>query len=392
MTNLAETRKILGDLIAFPTISGRPNGDIIDYVRTYFASIGTETHIDPHADGERFNLFATFGPESDGGIVLSSHLDVVPAEVEGWLGDPFVLREDGSRLIGRGTVDMKGFLACILAMAPRFKAIEADLRTPLHFALTFDEEVGCYGAAQFRGFLDRLGIHPQIAIIGEPTEMKPYVGHKAIIELTTEIRGSSGHAADPRDKANALYFASRFISRIEEMARECARRPQRNSAFDPPFTTLNVGQITGGEGRNIIPDFCRFLWEIRPIPTDNGRSLLQDIQHWIDETLLPEMQAVDPESAIETIELADCPGMEARPNSSAMQLIGRLWTNAAPGVLSFSTDGGYFQQYGMETVVFGPGQMTQMHQPEEYILTSEIEECLEFLTRFSDYMTTDAAS
>ncbi len=386
MTNLIETQKILSDLVAFPTVSGRPNGDIIDYIRTYLDAMGARTEIDPHADGERFNLLTSFGPSGNDGIMLSSHLDVVPAELEGWQADPFTLREDGARLIGRGAVDMKGFLACILAMAPKFKANEEDLQRPLHFALTFDEEAGCFGAAQFGDFLKRLGIKPQIAIIGEPTGMKPFIGHKAIIELTTEVRGSSGHAADPRGKVNALFFASRIIARIEELAQEHADHPEKNSPFEPPFTTLNVGQVTGGVGRNIVPDFCKILWELRPVPSDNGSDILQSILKWIDDALIPEMQSIDPAATIETTELADCPAMEARPDSPALHLIGRLWTNADPGVLSFSTDGGYFQGDGMETVVFGPGQMTQMHQPEEYILTSEIEECLSFLDRLANHM------
>ncbi len=390
MTNLAETRRLLADLVGFPTVSLRPNGEIIDYIRTYLGQLGIDTKIDPHADGERFNLFATIGPAGEGGIVLSSHLDVVPASGEGWQTDPFTLRQDGARLIGRGAVDMKGFLACILAMAPHFKEREKDLKVPLHFGLTFDEEEGCFGAEQFGDFLDRLGVRPQMVIIGEPTGMKPYVGHKAIMELSTEVRGSSGHAADPRGKVNTLYVASRIISRIAETAAAHAANPIEGSAFEPPFTTFNVGQMSGGEGRNIIPSQTRFLWEIRPMPDEDGATILQEIQDWIDSTVLPEIQTVDPGAGVTTTVLADNPGMEFKPNSPAVKLIERLWTNAAPDVLKFGTDGCYFQKFGLETVVFGPGQMSQMHQPEEHILTSEIEECLNFLERLGEHMTTDA--
>ena len=392
MTNLPEAQKILADLVGFPTVSLRPNGEIIDYIRAYLGQFGIDTHIDPHTDGERFNLFATIGPAGDGGIVLSSHLDVVPASAEGWQTDPFTLRQDGPRLIGRGAVDMKGFLACILAMAPHFKEREKDLQLPLHFGLTFDEEEGCFGAEQFGDFLDRLGIRPQMVIIGEPTGMKPYVGHKAIMELSTEIRGSSGHAADPRGKVNALYVASRLIARIAEIAGDHAANPAKESAFEPPYTTFNVGQMSGGEGRNIIPNHCQFLWEIRPMPNEDGSTILKGIQDWIDRTILPEIQAIDPGATVKTTILADNPGMEFQPESPAVKLIERLWTNAAPDVLKFGTDGCYFQKFGLETVVFGPGQMAQMHQPEEYILTTEIEECLNFLERLGDHMTTVAAS
>ncbi len=389
MTNLAETQRILADLVGFPTISLKPNGEIIGYIRNYLGLLDIETHIDPHSDGERFNLFATIGPAGDGGIMLSSHLDVVPASGDGWQADPFTLRQDGVRLIGRGAVDMKGFLACILAMAPRFKALEKDLQVPLHFGLTFDEEEGCFGAEQFGDFLDRLGVRPHLVIIGEPTGMKPYVGHKAIMELNTEIRGSSGHAADPRGKVNALYVASRIVARIAEIAADHAANPAKGSAFAPPFTTFNVGQLAGGEGRNIIPNHCAFLWEIRPMPDEDGQAILRGFQDWLDSTIIPEIQAIDPEAKLTTTILADNPGMEFQPGSPAIKLIEHLWTNAAPDVLKFGTDGCYFQKFGLETVVFGPGQMSQMHQPEEHILTSEIEECLSFLERLADHMTNE---
>ncbi len=391
MTNLPETQKILADLVGFPTVSLKPNGEIIDYIRAYLGNLGIETYIDPHTDEERFNLFASIGPEGEGGIMLASHLDVVPANAEGWqTAAPFELRQDGPRLIGRGAVDMKGFLACILAMAPHFKKMEGELKIPLHFGLTFDEEEGCFGAEQFGAFLERLGIHPKMVIIGEPTGMKPYVGHKAIMELNTEIRGSSGHAGDPRDKVNALYVASRIIARIEQIAGNHAASPAVGSAFEPPYTTFNVGQMSGGEGRNIVPDHCQFLWEIRPMPNENGPAILRGVQDWIDLNILPDMQAIDPNAMVETTVLADNPGMEFQPESPAVKLIERLWTNAAPDVLKFGTDGCYFQKFGLDTVVFGPGKMSQMHQPEEHILTSEIEECLNFLKRLGDHMTTEA--
>lgn len=277
-------------------------------------------------------------------------------------------------------------------MAARFKEVENDLKVPLHIGLTFDEEEGCFGAEQFGDFLDRIGVRPHMVIIGEPTGMKPYVGHKAIMELTTEIRGSSGHAAEPRGKVNALYVASRIVARIAEIARAHAANPAAGSAFEPPFTTFNVGQLSGGEGRNIIPMHSEFLWEIRPMPNEDGRAILQEIEDWIGQTILPEIQAIDPEANVKTTILADNPGMEFQPESPAVKLIERLWTNAAPEVLKFGTDGCYFQKFGLETVVFGPGQMSQMHQPEEHILTSEIEECLKFLDQLACYMTSDAAA
>jgi len=389
MTDLAETKHLLKDLVGFPSISGKPNKDIIEYISKYLARYNVKTSIDAHLDGKRFNLLATFGPEKDGGVALSSHLDVVPANPKLWFSDPFILREKENRLIGRGALDMKGFLACTLAMTKKYKAIEEKLNKPIQFALTFDEEVCSFGAAQFGKFFDRLGFLPKIAIIGEPTGMEPYIGHKAIIELTTEITGSTGHASNTRGKVNAIYVASKMITKIEEIAKTCSQKPEKNSSFEPPYTTFNVGEVNGGEARNIVPNFCNFLWEIRPIPSDDGQSLLKLVIDWVEGSLLPDLQSIDPQANVKTTVLADVPGMEARPHSAAMRLIQRLWTNSTPRVVSFGTDGGYFQKYGIETIIFGPGQMSQMHQPEEYISEFEIEDCLKFLTNLGEFMISD---
>ena len=380
------TKRILGDLVAYPSVSGRPNSNIVGYIVDYLDQYGIKADIDPNPEGDRFNLFATIGNLVNGGIALSGHMDVVSADPTQWTGDPFILRSDGDRLIGRGAVDMKGFLACTLAMVPTFVANAGNFKKPLHLAFTFDEEVGCFGAAQYRGFLERLGIRPDIAIIGEPTGMLPVVGHKAGIEMITRITGTAGHAADPRSKVNAIFAAARLIEQIESVAQKCADLSDPASPFDPPFTTLNVGRIVGGEGRNIVPDSVEFLWEIRPTPPDDGRAVLNEIVVWANQTLVPEMKKVDLAAGIDIIELAYCPGMDARYNSPAVMLIERLWTKAKPTVISFGTDGGHFQRMGMETVVFGPGRMDQMHQPEEYIRNGDLIDCLKFMERLNAYL------
>ncbi|MBL6597013.1 MAG: M20/M25/M40 family metallo-hydrolase, partial [Candidatus Puniceispirillum sp.] len=289
---LGAVEALLGDLVGFASISGQPNNDIVGYIKTYLEGYGVRVHLDPHHDGKRFNLFASIGPEIDGGILLSGHLDVVPANPASWSRDPFVLHKQDGRLYGRGAVDMKGFLALALAKVPDFQAAANDLAIPVHYAFTFDEEVGSFGAAQMPALLNQLGVRPAIAVIGEPTGMKPFIGHKGGLEMIAELRGTAGHASDPRGTVNTLYYAARLISHLEEKANYLVAHPRHDTPFSPPYTTISVGRIEGGEARNIIADRCRFLWEIRPLPEDDPYEILTEIQRYVDEQLVPEMQAI----------------------------------------------------------------------------------------------------
>jgi acetylornithine deacetylase len=378
---------LLADLVAFPTITGRPNDDLIGYIQTYLEAHGARVLLDVADDGERMNLFASIGPQCDGGLVLSGHTDVVPASPDGWTGDPFTLRRADGRLYGRGAVDMKGFVAIALAMVPDIVAVKDKLRVPVHLAFTFDEEVGCFGSERMPAFLAHHGIAPEMAIIGEPTEMRPFIGHKGGMELTAEVIGTAGHASKPAGTVNAIYYAARLINFINQTAADIASRPDETSPFDPPYTSLSVGQIVGGEARNVIPASCRFDWEIRPLPLDDPHAVLARVQDFVDQVLVPEMQAISPDAGIANRIICDVPGMEARPHSVAAELIARLWTNETPDVVSFGTDGAYFQQAGMETIVFGPGGMAQMHQPDEFIEEAAVQQGLQFLDRVLDHLT-----
>ena len=383
---LMAAEALLANLVGFASISGQPNGNIVNYIKTYLESHGVIVHLDPHEDGQRFNLFASIGPQIDGGILLSGHLDVVPANPAGWSRDPFVLHKQGGRLYGRGTADMKGFLAIALAMAPAFQEAASQLAKPVHLAFTFDEEVGSFGAAQMPSMMDRLGVKPAIAVVGEPTGMKPFIGHKGGLELIADIRGTAGHASDPRGKVNTLYYAARLISHLEDKALALASQTRYNTPFDPPYTTISVGHVKGGEARNIIADHCRFLWEIRPLPEDDPYAILDEIQQFVNNELLPEMQVIHADAGIDLIVESWCPGMQVRSDSPAANLVAWLWTNEMPGVVSFGTDGGHFQAAGIETIVFGPGGMAQMHQPDEFIEVTALADGLGFLDRLLTHM------
>ena len=383
---------LLADLVGYQSVSLQPNDDIVSYIESYLSGLGVETCRDAHEDGDRFNLLARIGPPGEGGVLLSGHLDVVPAVADGWSGDPFTLRREEGRLIGRGAVDMKGFLAMALAMVPAFQARAEDLAEPLYLAFTFDEEIGSFGAQRMPAFLAAKAVTPRLAIIGEPTGMQPFNGHKGIIELVTHIRGAAGHASRPAAGVNAIYVAARLIAFIEGLAAKCAASPAPGSPFDPPCSTLSVGTVTGGEARNIIAGDCRIDWEIRALPGEDPHQLFGRVMEFIDSELRPAMKAGDPACDITTRMLSDVPPLTAQSPSVAAELVGRLWTNEPPQVVSFGTDGPFFQQAGMDTIVIGPGGMAQMHQPDEFITEQAIDQGLTFLDRLLAEMTGRTAS
>ena len=383
---VSEAEKLLADLVSFPSTAGQSNAEIINYIKSYLENLNVDVWLDANKDGKRFNLFATFGKGKIDGIILSGHTDVVPASENEWDSHPFILTKINQNLIGRGAVDMKGFLAITLAMAPYFKKFEDKLKNPIHFAFTFDEELGTFGASQILEFFKNEGIKPKIAIVGEPTGMVPLVGHKGGLEMITEIKGSSGHSSDPRGKVNSLYYAAKLISFIEKVNNDLSLSINKVTPFNPPYSSLSVGYIKGGQARNIVPNYCYFDWEIRPLPEDDPYLILSKIKNYASKILEPEMKKVFEDSEIKMTEVSFCPPMEARFDSPALDLIKKLWKFNKPSVASYGTDGGHFQSIDIETIVFGPGEMKYMHQPNESIKVSEIEEGLIFLKNLCSYL------
>ena len=386
-STIDRSRRLLHDLVAFPSVSGQSNLPIVEYIERWLAEHGVPCERVRDESGDRANLFATIGPDCGGGVMLSAHLDVVPAMPDGWESDPFTLSERDGLLFGRGAVDMKGFLAAVLAMVPVFQARAAELARPLHLAFTYDEESGNFGARRLYEFLMARATRPAIAIVGEPTGMRPIVGHKAGYEMIAEVSGCASHAAHPYAGVNAIHYAGRLIGHLEERAHAMAAQPRAGSPFDPPYTTINVGWIQGGMARNVVPESCRFDWEIRPIPEDDGDAILAGIQQHIDTVLQPEMRARHPDTGITLRHEVIYPALRAEPDGAAARLVRDLWTDAPPGVFSIGTDGGYFQAAGISTVILGPGQTARMHETNEYIEVSELEACVDFLARLPGYQT-----
>ena len=371
--------EILERLVAFDSISGRPTEGIVGYIQQIFAEHGVEVDLSFDEAGERANIFATIGPNIDGGILLNGHTDVVPVEGQPWSTDPFVLTRKGDRLYGRGSVDMKGFLACVLASVPRFQS--ADLTRPIHIAFSYDEETGGFGMPVLLDRMQSYPFQPEIIIVGEPTEMQIITGHKGAYEMRTEITGHEVHSSDPRRGVSAISVAAKLIAKIEEIGAQRAANPIPDSPFDPPYQTFNVGTIEGGPARNATAGWCRFVWEYRQMPGENGAETIAEITDYANNVLLPPMRAVSPRTDIRMITEAPVPGMDDRNAAKAAAFVSEITGLNSQGVVSFGTDGGHFSAAGFSTVVFGPGSITRAHGADEYIEINELAQGLDFLDK-----------
>jgi len=382
---LERTRQILADLIAFPTVSSASNTGLIGYADSLLKDLGARSFVSFDETGTKANLFATIGPEGDGGIVLSGHSDVVPVDGQNWTGDPFAMREADGLLYGRGACDMKGFIAACLAMAPVFA--EAELARPVHFAFTYDEEVGCFGARALMGELEREGIRPAVCIIGEPTMMRIIEGHKGCFEYTTEFTGTGGHGSEPDKGVNAVEYAVRYVSRLMALGKELKTRAPRGNRFNPPWTTLQVGRMEGGAARNVIAGHCSVEWEMRPVADADADYVKQALKTYVDAELLPAMRAVAPQTGIVTHVIGEVDGLEPVERSEALEIVRELTGGTETDVVSFGTEAGLFQKAGISTVVCGPGSIAQAHKPDEFISLQQLEACLEMLRRLAVRLT-----
>lgn len=369
---------LLEELVAFPTVTGEPNLALIDRCRVLLEEVGATTTTTTDPTGSRANLFATIGPATDGGVVLSGHTDVVPPGVDGWDSPPFSAEVRGGRVHGRGSVDMKGFVACVLAMAP--EAAAAGLRRPLHVALTYDEEVGCRGAPSLLAELARTGPRPAAAIVGEPTMLGVISAHKGCFEYTTTITGREGHGSLPAEGVNAAEVGARYVARLLELRDELAARAPATSVFTPPETTLNVGRIDAGTARNVVAGRCIIEWEFRPVQPGDA-TVVQDAVAALEARLVAEMQQVDPATGITTVVEGAVDGLEDDGESAALALCRRLLGDPAVDVVPFSTEAGLYQRAGIPAVVCGPGSIEVAHRPNEYVELEQLDRCLEMLGR-----------
>jgi acetylornithine deacetylase len=382
MTDLTATKDLLGDLIALPTVSADSNLEMIALLANRLADLGAEVEVQADETGTKANLLARIGPEEPGGIMLSGHSDVVPVEDQDWSSDPFVMRADGGKLFGRGTCDMKGFIAACVAMAPRFAA--RPLRRPVTFAFTHDEEVGCLGARNLSDILKDHATRPALAIIGEPTEMRIIEGHKGCCEYTTRFTGLEGHGSRPELGVNAVEYAVRYVARLLDLRDHLRHRAPPGSAFEPPWSTINIGRLTGGHVHNVIPGLAEVDWEMRPVQDSDRDFVTSEIAAYVARDLLPAMRRVHPEADVVTQVIGEVAGLEPMDDNAARDLVARLTGANGTDLVSFGTEAGLFQQIGMSAVICGPGSIAQAHRPDEFIELDQLSQCLRMLHGLAD--------
>ena len=369
-------RKMLEKLISFDTVSSKSNLELIQFIADYLADYGISHQLVFNDDKSKANLMATIGPNVEGGVILSGHTDVVPVKGQPWDTDPFTVVERDGKLHGRGTCDMKAFVAIALALVP--KMLAKKMKVPIHFAFSYDEEIGCTGApAMVRKMAAEL---PKVraVIVGEPTSMKVVSAHKGVCSLHTEVIGHEAHSSQPHNGVSAVMTAANLIEFINGMVKENSENPS-DIAMEPPFSTLHVGTISGGTATNIISRQCRFDWDIRTIATDTADQFVNRFRKYCDETVLPPMKQVSPLCSITTTIDANTPGLAPEDDGQAEKLCQQLVGDNTAHMVAYGAEAGLFQQAGLSTVICGPGSIDQAHQPNEYIEISQFEQGVEFI-------------
>ena len=383
-----ETLKILSDLIKFQTISGTSNLKLIEYCEKKLDKLGAISFKTFHNSKQQANLFSTISGKKKldgGGIILSGHTDVVPASGKEWSSDPFVAREKDNKIYGRGSCDMKGFIACTLALAPFFAS--QNLKKPIHFSFTYDEETACQGAPIMLTELKKRNVKCSICIVGEPTSMKAIQAHKGCYEYSTYFAGLAGHGSAPDKGVNAVEYASRYINKLMELRETLKKREPKNSAFTPPYSTLQIGGIKGGLARNVIADQCVVDWELRPVVPEDGVFVNQNIETYVKNILLPEMRKVYPKANIRKEIIGEIIGFTKEEKSEAVNLVCNLTGDNSKDVVSFGTEAGLFQELGISTVVCGPGSIEQAHKIDEYVSFDQLKLCLKMLIDLKEQIT-----
>ncbi|WP_295481744.1 acetylornithine deacetylase [uncultured Pseudomonas sp.] len=378
------SRDLLRQLIGFATVSRDSNLALIDFIRDYLAGYGVECELFFNEEGTKANLFATLGPRDRGGVMLSGHTDVVPVDGQAWTVEPFRLSERHGRLYGRGTADMKGFIASVLAAVPAFLA--QPLAVPVHLAFSYDEEVGCLGVRSLLDALAQRPHPPRLCLIGEPTELKPVLGHKGKLAMRCQVHGAACHSAYAPQGVNAIEYAARLIGKLGEIGETLAHPQAHDPRFDPPFSTVQTGVITGGQALNIVPEHCQFDFEVRALPGFDACSVAERVQAYAEGELLPRMRVVSPASRIDWQPLSAYPGLATPADSEAARLLASISGCEAFGTVAFGTEGGLFDQAGIPTVVCGPGSMEQGHKPDEFVSIEQLRGCDAMLLRLRDHL------
>jgi acetylornithine deacetylase len=367
----------VGELLAFRSVTRRSNLDLIEWAEARFKALGARVVWDYSEDRTRANLFATFG-EGPGGWVLSGHSDVVPVDGQDWTVDPFAATLRDGRLYGRGACDMKGFIGVVLAQAGDWGGL--SLSAPIHVALTYDEESGCLGVPGLLRQLQAVGIQPNGCIVGEPTDMQVVTAHKGGRVYRCRVRGCAAHSSLTPQGVNAIEYAARLISFIQDLSWREAGEGLRDDGFAVPFTTISTNTIAGGNGRNIIPADCEFFFDYRYVPGMPASRLIDEITAYAREQLEPRMRRVDPAAGFEFECINGIPALNATEQDRITRLAQSLLRPHRPGKVSYGTEAGFFQEAGIPSVVCGPGSIEQAHKADEYVELAQLAQCERFVS------------
>jgi acetylornithine deacetylase len=371
-------------LVACPTVSSDSNLALIDDLADRLETCGARVEVFRNETSDKANLFATLGPERAGGLVLSGHTDVVPVTDQDWSSDPFALREADGLYYGRGTCDMKGFIAAAVALAPEFAKIR--LERPIHFAFTYDEEIGCLGGRALAVELANREARPALALIGEPTGMQVIEGHKGCCEYTVHFHGLEGHGSRPEAGVNAAEYAVRYAAELLALRPRLMARAPVDSPFDPPWTTLNIGAIRAGVAHNVIANKAELDWEMRPVQAADAAFVKMHLSELVEKRLLPDMRAVHAASDIVTEIIGEVAGLSVMPENAARDLVAGLLGANGAATVPFGTEAGLFQEIGMDVVICGPGSIDQAHKADEFVSAEQMARCLGLLERLGAAM------
>jgi acetylornithine deacetylase len=379
MSGTPRSQSLLRDLVGFDTTSRNPNRPLIEYVRDYLKQFGVEAELIWNNEGTKANLWATIGPADRPGIILSGHTDVVPVDDQDWSSEPFSLRQADGRLYGRGTADMKGFIAAVLAMVPAM--LSEPLVRPFHMALSYDEEIGCTGVTSLIERIRSRSVPAEMCLVGEPTEMLPVVGHKGGRAYKATVTGKEAHSSLAPRAVNAVEYAAELIAYLTGIAKDMADRGPRDEAYDVVHGTLQTCLVHGGTAVNVVPGRCEFAFEFRHLAETDPESIMSKVKEFVENRLQPRMHAVEADTGIMFEPIYSYPALATPRDAAAVQFVKQLVNRNDDGKVAFGTEGGLFSNIGIPTVVCGPGSIVQAHKPDEYIAIEQLSLCEAFLER-----------
>jgi acetylornithine deacetylase len=381
--NVQSSKDILSALVSFDTVSRNSNLDLIAWVEGYLDKLGVKHQRVYDETGQKSNLWATLGPKDAPGFILSGHTDVVPVDDQNWTDSPFKLTERDGKLYGRGSTDMKGYVACCLAAVPDM--LKANLKRPLHLAFSYDEEVGCWGVRRMIPKIVEGAAKPIACFVGEPTGMDVVIGHKGKRSIKVIVRGRTCHSSLAPLGVNAVEYAARVIAKIRDIGDRLAKDGARDGLYDVPFSTAHTGYLHGGTALNIVPDIATFEFEFRVLPADNSDTFMKEVVDYAKNVLEPEMKAVAPEAGFEFQDRGEFAGLDTSAEAEVTLLTKHLTGRNSHSKVAYGTEGGLFSQAGIPTVVCGPGSIDQAHKADEWIAISELEKCGKFIDRLIEH-------